>query len=463
MERLSILNDRDREGEYQWRTSITHIEPNKILIRGYRIEDLIGNVSYPQMIGLLLRGELPSKRESLLLDDLFVASTFVEIPREVMDYISFIAPTSSLTSITASAFRSLIPQVNELGCFMRELQEHGTGLISEHFDSMRTKRDLGKELLRSVIDDGAEGESVSALRRLTEDGKRRVSSRLVIGAVLNDLGWDWQLGPYIFLLGSAVNLYATVHSLKSGERLRYSSKGEEVGWVSSEDRIYSILRGMKPEEIPEENARLLNGILVACSDHGTTPPTAQVARLVASTRSFSGFDAALHAFGPEHSGAIQKAMEMLYSGVELERKKGWDLKRTVGFIWDEFNKNGKKIPGFGHRYHLEDPRPKRIRELAKRYGVASTYLGFAEEMEELLYREKGIRMNVDGGNAACLLDMGFPWTLGNVIFMIGRGPGLIAHIQEELTTDKPFSHKMRAIYTGREERNLPYHYRKIRP
>jgi len=51
-----------------WDTSIIDIHPGKIAIRGYAIEDLIGNVTFPQMIWLMLRGELPTRAESTLLE-----------------------------------------------------------------------------------------------------------------------------------------------------------------------------------------------------------------------------------------------------------------------------------------------------------------------------------------------------------------------------------------------------------
>src|SRR3954469_13573017 len=51
-----------------WDTSIIDIHPGKIAIRGYAIEDLIGNVTFPQMIWLMLRGELPTRAQSTLLE-----------------------------------------------------------------------------------------------------------------------------------------------------------------------------------------------------------------------------------------------------------------------------------------------------------------------------------------------------------------------------------------------------------
>src|ERR1700722_11354670 len=57
-----------------WSTSIIDIHPGSIKMRGYPIEELIGNVSFPQMIWLMLRGELPEPRAARLFEAALVAS-----------------------------------------------------------------------------------------------------------------------------------------------------------------------------------------------------------------------------------------------------------------------------------------------------------------------------------------------------------------------------------------------------
>ncbi len=57
-----------------WRTSIIDMEPGRIEIRGRAIEGLIGETSFPQMIWLMLRGEVPSEAESELFEHALVAA-----------------------------------------------------------------------------------------------------------------------------------------------------------------------------------------------------------------------------------------------------------------------------------------------------------------------------------------------------------------------------------------------------
>lgn len=57
-----------------WRTEIINIQPGQIVVRGYLIEQLIGQVDFVSMIWLMLRGELPTPAQAGLLQAALVAS-----------------------------------------------------------------------------------------------------------------------------------------------------------------------------------------------------------------------------------------------------------------------------------------------------------------------------------------------------------------------------------------------------
>jgi citrate synthase len=58
----------------KWMTAITDIKPNRILMRGYPVENLMGRISFTQAIFLVLTGELPAPEVGKLLDAIFVSS-----------------------------------------------------------------------------------------------------------------------------------------------------------------------------------------------------------------------------------------------------------------------------------------------------------------------------------------------------------------------------------------------------
>ncbi|CAG9165310.1 citryl-CoA lyase [Cupriavidus respiraculi] len=62
------MDDGQRRTEDWWRTGVIDMQPGVIRYRGYPIEQLIGQVSFAQMIWLMLRGELPGRAQGELLD-----------------------------------------------------------------------------------------------------------------------------------------------------------------------------------------------------------------------------------------------------------------------------------------------------------------------------------------------------------------------------------------------------------
>ena len=57
-----------------WPTAITRVEPDKILVRGYPLDELMGRLSFADAIYLLITGELASPSVSRVMDALLVAS-----------------------------------------------------------------------------------------------------------------------------------------------------------------------------------------------------------------------------------------------------------------------------------------------------------------------------------------------------------------------------------------------------
>lgn len=57
-----------------WQTSIIDMEPGRISIRGTEIQDLIGNLSFAEMVWLMLRGSRPEEGQARLLEAALVAS-----------------------------------------------------------------------------------------------------------------------------------------------------------------------------------------------------------------------------------------------------------------------------------------------------------------------------------------------------------------------------------------------------
>ena len=57
----------------KWRTSLTWIEPNKILMRGYPLDEIMGRLTFGESIYLLLMGEVPSPGIGSLMEAILVS------------------------------------------------------------------------------------------------------------------------------------------------------------------------------------------------------------------------------------------------------------------------------------------------------------------------------------------------------------------------------------------------------
>src|SRR6266699_1448657 len=58
----------------RWKTALTSIAPNSILIRGYPVDEMMGRLSFADAVYLLLMGELPSPAIGRMLNAVLVSS-----------------------------------------------------------------------------------------------------------------------------------------------------------------------------------------------------------------------------------------------------------------------------------------------------------------------------------------------------------------------------------------------------
>src|SRR5213082_2760949 len=73
----TMLTDRrvrSREQSDRWQSSLTEIAPNKILIRGYPVDEMMGRLGFAEAVYLLLMGELPTAAIGRMLNAVLVSS-----------------------------------------------------------------------------------------------------------------------------------------------------------------------------------------------------------------------------------------------------------------------------------------------------------------------------------------------------------------------------------------------------
>lgn len=141
-------------GEFHWKTAITDVKPNKICLRGYPVDQLIGKISFAQAIYLVLKGEFPSPEKGKLVDAIFVSS---------VDHGA--SPPSVLTARTVAS----------TGAELNSAVAAGVSAISRyHGGAIEEGMKLFLEIARRVKETKASEEEVAreVLKEMKEKGKR---------------------------------------------------------------------------------------------------------------------------------------------------------------------------------------------------------------------------------------------------------------------------------------------------
>jgi citrate synthase len=239
-------------------------------------------------------------------------------------------------------------------------------------------------------------------------------------------------------------------------RVRGYRVEELMGRISFGEAVYLVLRG----ELPGAAVGLLmEAMLVASIDHGVTPPSTLSVRNAATTGAplNACIAAGALAVNRHHGGAVEDCMRLLARGA-ARVQAGESAGAVAQALMAEEKAAGRRLPGFGHRIHTDDPRSHRLLALAREAGAAGPSVAVAEAIVAALAASgKPLPLNVDGAIAAVLADLGFAPELANGFFILARTAGWIAQVAEELGREKPMRRidQQACTYDGPAPRELP--------
>ena len=229
-----------------------------------------------------------------------------------------------------------------------------------------------------------------------------------------------------------------------------------AGRYSLGDTLYLLFRGQLP---PGKEGQLLEAMMVLSVEHSINAPSTHTARAVANcgVPLQAAVAAGISAIGEHHGGAGEACARLLQEATRAG--DGKEPAELAARIVAQARREGRRLPGFGHRLHDPDPRARRLLSLAAGWELAGAHVALAEAIAVALQDSTGrsLPLNVDGAQAALLSDMGFDWQMAKVVFILGRAAGLAAHAVEEMSTGKPFQFiaPVQAEYVGPPERPLP--------
>jgi len=217
-------------------------------------------------------------------------------------------------------------------------------------------------------------------------------------------------------------------SADGGEVVRGEELSELIRGKSFTETIFLVLLGKLPSE---NEKKMFDAIFTAEIDHGPAVASAMNARVSVSAGNsvHTALASGILALGDRHGLATEASMKFLYDNIGIS-----DLS---GFL-SSMKSEKKYVAGIGHKIFTDrDPRATALFAVAKETGIFGKYCEFMLLVCKKINSASSrlLPINVDGAVAAILCDMGIDTRLGKGIFIIGRVPGLIAHIHEEMVND----------------------------
>jgi len=247
-----------------WDTAIIDIHPGEIAIRGYPIEQLIGRVRFPDMIWLMLRGELPTRGQSDLLEAALVPGVD-HGPHAPAIAISCMAVSCGLpvNGAMASAinvlddvhggagqqcmefYREIAAQAGDNG----DVVEAATAVIQRH-------RDTGEKivpgfghrfhpvdprtaplfaLVAKAVASGTVSGRWAAIGHAAEDALKAITGRHIpmnidgiTAVIFCELGFEPELGRGLFILSRSVGILAHAWEQKQRGRRMMGPMPKEI-------------------------------------------------------------------------------------------------------------------------------------------------------------------------------------------------------------------------------------------
>ncbi|MCX6645429.1 MAG: hypothetical protein NTY09_03600 [bacterium] len=339
---------------------------------------------------------------------------------------------------------------------IQEVIEHGNLLETAH---LLLKLDLpSRDILKKHEKTALEASRIPAPpieRFQSEDISSALAKSFLMDKPMFEVpstGKDGPVTKTVFALGRFARYLAAI----LGNEKAFDSAAEEEGFTGL---IYRAVTGDKTFDA--KRAKLIEQIIVACVDHGTTPPSAQATILAATVRpSYEiGIAAGIGAITDVHGGAGGEAASFFRACVAKSEAGNIDLSDAVVAILNEYMKKGKRVGGLGHRVHKIDPRRTPLWAMCDQYGLSGKCVAVSKLVSDLFEKVRGMSLpiNVDGVIGAIVADLGLHPDLAKALFVFGRVVGLSAHFYEE-TASQPQMRRIdfsQSVYKGKEKRSFP--------
>ena len=240
-----------------WKTAISKVEPNKILVRGYNLMDLVGRYSYAGLTYLLWRGELPTENESKMMDALLSVCIEHSLNSPSVDAVRFVAscgvPLQSAVAAGVGAFgdwhggtieeaaKLLQESVKAAEKSKYSIRMAAEKILTSYSQSKSKLPGYGhpthtadprtKKLLEVATETKLKGHHVELAETIESLTSKFFQKHLIlnvdgcIAAIISDMGFDWRIGKGFFIVSRTPGLVAHAY-----EQMYYDKAYKAAGW-----------------------------------------------------------------------------------------------------------------------------------------------------------------------------------------------------------------------------------------
>jgi len=238
-----------RTSTTRWQTALTAIAPNKILVRGYPLDEMMGRLSFAEAVYLLLMGELPTAAIGRMLNAVLVSSLDHGVtPPSTLAARNVATSGAPLKDCVAAGILAFGPHhggdIESCMRFLdsglalvrsgRSLQEAADSLVADcarerhappgFGHRFHTRDPRAARLFQMALELELEGEHVRLIRaieRAIDNYAEQLGRPLpvnvdgAIAAISADLGFAYELGNAVFLISRLPGLIAHAHEERS--------------------------------------------------------------------------------------------------------------------------------------------------------------------------------------------------------------------------------------------------------
>ena len=202
-----------------------------------------------------------------------------------------------------------------------------------------------------------------------------------------------------------------------------------MGQVSFTQMMFLEIMGRLPDAA---ETAIVDAVAVTIMEHGLTPSTiaARLTHHGAPEAFQAGVAAGLLGVGSQFVGTIEDSARL------LERIAGEDVEAAARREVEAARHERRRLPGFGHHLHGDDPRTPKLLAIAEAQGVPGTYIAALRTLGRMVDDVYGrhITINATSAVGAVLLEIGVPVGIMRGFAVIARAAGIVAHLAEEQTT-----------------------------